>query len=222
MPAGDAEHPVHIPRPQACRNERAGADHVDLPHPGPTVAGPGSPLSGAQTRHDRFRPPMNGDSPPAPLPCPSGAVSVARAEGTRARLDVSSRRLAPHRGRRGGRQEGERTVAVADENASTRPTGGRGVAHGPVPRPLFLVLYGYPYAERWITGPLPEQHLCDRPRNQPTRTALGVAAVCGCAARSAGGTSGNGWSCPPPTRSGAASRSCGPPRGRRRRPTTVE
>lgn len=164
-----------------------------------------------------FAPPVSGDSPPAPLPCPSGAVSVARAEGTRARLEVSRRRLAPHHGRRGGRQEGERTVAVADENASTRPTGG--VA---LPTALFLVLNGCPYAERWITGPLPEQHLCDRPRNQPTRTALGVAAVCGYAARSAGGTSGNGWSCPPPTRSGAASRSCGPHRGRRRRPTTVE
>ncbi|MEV0688893.1 cytochrome b N-terminal domain-containing protein [Streptomyces sp. NPDC050388] len=46
-----------------------------------------------------------------------------------------------------------------------------------LPTALFLVLYGYPYFERWVTGPLPEQHLCDRPRNQPTRTALGAAAV---------------------------------------------
>ncbi|GEC05347.1 menaquinol-cytochrome c reductase cytochrome b subunit [Streptomyces spinoverrucosus] len=46
-----------------------------------------------------------------------------------------------------------------------------------LPVTLFLVLYSYPYFERWITGPAPEQHLCDRPRNQPTRTALGVAAV---------------------------------------------
>ncbi|MFG2681147.1 cytochrome bc complex cytochrome b subunit [Streptomyces sp. NPDC048392] len=46
-----------------------------------------------------------------------------------------------------------------------------------LPTTLFVVLYSYPFFERWITGPLPEQHLCDRPRDQPTRTALGVAAV---------------------------------------------
>ncbi|MEU0007297.1 cytochrome b N-terminal domain-containing protein [Streptomyces sp. NPDC006314] len=48
-----------------------------------------------------------------------------------------------------------------------------------LPTVLFLILYGYPFFERWITGPRPEQHLCDRPRNQPTRTALGAAAVSG-------------------------------------------
>ncbi|PZH09026.1 ubiquinol-cytochrome c reductase cytochrome b subunit [Streptomyces sp. NTH33] len=42
---------------------------------------------------------------------------------------------------------------------------------------LFLILYAYPFFERWVTGPGPEQHLCDRPRNQPTRTALGVAGI---------------------------------------------
>ncbi|MFF7790197.1 cytochrome b N-terminal domain-containing protein [Streptomyces sp. NPDC007991] len=47
-----------------------------------------------------------------------------------------------------------------------------------LPVTLFLILYSYPFFERWITGPAAEQHLCDRPRNQPTRTALGVAAVC--------------------------------------------
>ncbi|MFI9250901.1 cytochrome bc complex cytochrome b subunit [Streptomyces sp. NPDC053069] len=46
-----------------------------------------------------------------------------------------------------------------------------------LPTVLFLILYGYPFFERWLTGPQPEQHLCDRPRNQPTRTALGAAAV---------------------------------------------
>ncbi|MEU6527072.1 hypothetical protein ABZ892_30665 [Streptomyces sp. NPDC046924] len=46
-----------------------------------------------------------------------------------------------------------------------------------LPTALFLVLHGCPYFERWVTGPVPEQHLCDRPRNRPTRTALGVAAV---------------------------------------------
>ncbi|MEU3254854.1 cytochrome bc complex cytochrome b subunit [Streptomyces sp. NPDC006997] len=46
-----------------------------------------------------------------------------------------------------------------------------------LPTLLFVVLYGYPYVERWLTGPVPEQHLCDRPRNQPTRTGLGVAAL---------------------------------------------
>ena len=46
-----------------------------------------------------------------------------------------------------------------------------------LPATLFLILYSYPFFERWITGPAPERHLCDRPRDQPTRTALGVAAV---------------------------------------------
>ncbi|MGW2034354.1 cytochrome bc1 complex cytochrome b subunit [Streptomyces sp. NPDC001811] len=46
-----------------------------------------------------------------------------------------------------------------------------------LPAVLFTALYGYPFFERWLTGPRPEQHLCDRPRNQPTRTALGAAAV---------------------------------------------
>ncbi|MEU6095091.1 ubiquinol-cytochrome c reductase cytochrome b subunit [Streptomyces sp. NPDC047079] len=46
-----------------------------------------------------------------------------------------------------------------------------------LPMALFLVLYAYPFFERWISGHRPEQHLCDRPRNQPTRTALGAAAV---------------------------------------------
>ena len=46
-----------------------------------------------------------------------------------------------------------------------------------LPAVLFLILYAYPFFERWLTGPRPEQHLCDRPRNQPTRTALGAAAV---------------------------------------------
>ncbi len=46
-----------------------------------------------------------------------------------------------------------------------------------LPSALFTALYGYPFFERWLTGPRPEQHLCDRPRNQPTRTALGAAAV---------------------------------------------
>jgi ubiquinol-cytochrome c reductase cytochrome b subunit len=46
-----------------------------------------------------------------------------------------------------------------------------------LPAVLFLILYAYPFFERWLTGPRPEQHPCDRPRNQPTRTALGAAAV---------------------------------------------
>ncbi|MFD8612479.1 cytochrome bc complex cytochrome b subunit [Streptomyces sp. NPDC059631] len=46
-----------------------------------------------------------------------------------------------------------------------------------LPGLLFLVLYGYPFFERWITGDLVEHHLCDRPRDRPVRTGLGVAAV---------------------------------------------
>ncbi|WP_229896181.1 hypothetical protein [Streptomyces cinerochromogenes] len=48
-----------------------------------------------------------------------------------------------------------------------------------LPALLFLVLHGCPYIERRLTGPRPEQHLCGRPRDQPTRTAPGAAAVSG-------------------------------------------
>jgi ubiquinol-cytochrome c reductase cytochrome b subunit len=42
---------------------------------------------------------------------------------------------------------------------------------------LFTILALYPFIERWITGDTREHHLLDRPRNQPTRTALGVAGM---------------------------------------------
>lgn len=40
---------------------------------------------------------------------------------------------------------------------------------------LFAVLYAYPFLEQWVTGNRQEHHLLDRPRDQPTRTALGAA-----------------------------------------------
>ncbi|MGC9543534.1 cytochrome b [Streptomyces sp. UG1] len=46
-----------------------------------------------------------------------------------------------------------------------------------LPGVLFAVLYAYPFAERWVTGDREEHHLCDRPRDHPVRTGLGVAAV---------------------------------------------
>ncbi|MGW7006852.1 cytochrome bc1 complex cytochrome b subunit [Streptomyces sp. NPDC054933] len=46
-----------------------------------------------------------------------------------------------------------------------------------LPGLLFLALYLYPVFEKWVTGDLMEHHLLDRPRNRPTRTGLGVAAV---------------------------------------------
>ncbi|MGW1428656.1 cytochrome bc1 complex cytochrome b subunit [Streptomyces sp. NPDC001108] len=46
-----------------------------------------------------------------------------------------------------------------------------------LPGLLFLVLYAYPFFEEWVTGDPGEHHLCDRPRDRPTRTALGVAAI---------------------------------------------
>ena len=46
-----------------------------------------------------------------------------------------------------------------------------------LPGLLFAVLYAYPFVERWLTGDREEHHLCDRPRDHPVRTALGVAAV---------------------------------------------
>ncbi|MEU9040651.1 MULTISPECIES: ubiquinol-cytochrome c reductase cytochrome b subunit [unclassified Kitasatospora] len=46
-----------------------------------------------------------------------------------------------------------------------------------VPGLLFAVLYAYPFAERWLDPDRGEHHLCDRPRNKPTRTGLGVAGI---------------------------------------------
>ncbi len=46
-----------------------------------------------------------------------------------------------------------------------------------LPGLLFLVLYLYPFFEKWITGDDREHHLCDRPRDRATRTGLGVAAI---------------------------------------------
>ena len=46
--------------------------------------------------------------------------------------------------------------------------------------PLGLILVGaafWPFLEQWITGDKGEHHLNDRPRNAPTRTALGLAAI---------------------------------------------
>ncbi len=42
---------------------------------------------------------------------------------------------------------------------------------------LFTALAVWPFVERWITGDNSEHHLLDRPRNVPTRTALGVAGM---------------------------------------------
>ncbi|MFC8098339.1 cytochrome bc complex cytochrome b subunit [Streptomyces sp. NPDC057363] len=47
-----------------------------------------------------------------------------------------------------------------------------------LPGALFAVLYAYPFFERWVTGDHEEHHLCDRPRDKPVRTGLGVAAIC--------------------------------------------
>jgi ubiquinol-cytochrome c reductase cytochrome b subunit len=46
-----------------------------------------------------------------------------------------------------------------------------------LPALLFLALYAYPFAERWLSGDDREHHLCDRPRDRPVRTGLGVAGV---------------------------------------------
>ncbi|MDN5726768.1 MAG: cytochrome bc complex cytochrome b subunit [Propionibacteriales bacterium] len=42
---------------------------------------------------------------------------------------------------------------------------------------LFSVMGAYPFIEKWVTGDESEHHLLDRPRNQPTRTAFGAAAI---------------------------------------------
>ncbi|TXS50872.1 cytochrome b [Streptomyces sp. t39] len=52
-----------------------------------------------------------------------------------------------------------------------------------IPLVIFGVVLGaiamYPFIESWITGDKREHHILDRPRNAPTRTALGVAWVVG-------------------------------------------
>ncbi|MFF4349870.1 cytochrome bc complex cytochrome b subunit [Streptomyces sp. NPDC001530] len=47
-----------------------------------------------------------------------------------------------------------------------------------LPGLLFLVLYLYPFVEQRLTGEAREErHLCDRPRERPVRTGLGVAGI---------------------------------------------
>jgi len=46
--------------------------------------------------------------------------------------------------------------------------------------PLGLIITGaalWPFIEQWVTGDRREHHVNDRPRNAPTRTAIGIAAV---------------------------------------------
>ena len=46
-----------------------------------------------------------------------------------------------------------------------------------IPGLLFTALGAYPFIEQFVTGDKREHHLLDRPRNAPTRTALGVMAL---------------------------------------------
>jgi ubiquinol-cytochrome c reductase cytochrome b subunit len=46
-----------------------------------------------------------------------------------------------------------------------------------LPGILFTALGLYPWIEEWVTGDKREHHLLDRPRNVPTRTALGMTAI---------------------------------------------
>jgi ubiquinol-cytochrome c reductase cytochrome b subunit len=46
-----------------------------------------------------------------------------------------------------------------------------------LPGVMFGLLYAYPFLERWITPTIGEHNLCDRPRNVPARTGLGVAGI---------------------------------------------
>ncbi|GIH70967.1 cytochrome bc1 complex cytochrome b subunit [Sphaerimonospora thailandensis] len=46
--------------------------------------------------------------------------------------------------------------------------------------PLGIVMTGlalYPFLEQWVTGDRREHHICDRPRNNPHRTAIGMAGM---------------------------------------------
>jgi ubiquinol-cytochrome c reductase cytochrome b subunit len=42
---------------------------------------------------------------------------------------------------------------------------------------MYTLMALYPFLERWVTGDTREHHLLDRPRNNPTRTGLGMAAL---------------------------------------------
>lgn len=42
---------------------------------------------------------------------------------------------------------------------------------------IFALMFTYPWIERWVTRDNREHHVLDRPRNAPTRTAIGVAGV---------------------------------------------
>ncbi|XVX18855.1 cytochrome bc1 complex cytochrome b subunit [Actinomycetota bacterium] len=42
---------------------------------------------------------------------------------------------------------------------------------------VYIVMAVYPFVEAWVTGDDREHHLLDRPRNNPTRTAIGAAAI---------------------------------------------
>ena len=46
-----------------------------------------------------------------------------------------------------------------------------------VPGILFTILALYPFVEQWVTGDRREHQILERPRNNPTRTAFGVAAI---------------------------------------------
>jgi quinol---cytochrome-c reductase cytochrome b subunit len=46
-----------------------------------------------------------------------------------------------------------------------------------LPIVFFLLMYAYPFFERWVTGDSRPHNVLDRPRNKPTRTALGVAVI---------------------------------------------
>ncbi|GAB96923.1 ubiquinol-cytochrome c reductase cytochrome b subunit [Kineosphaera limosa] len=42
---------------------------------------------------------------------------------------------------------------------------------------MFTIIGVYPFVEAWVTGDKREHHLLDRPRNAPTRTGIGAAAI---------------------------------------------
>ncbi|HEY6684635.1 MAG TPA: cytochrome bc complex cytochrome b subunit, partial [Propionibacteriaceae bacterium] len=52
---------------------------------------------------------------------------------------------------------------------------------------FFGLMAIYPFVEAWVTGDKSEHHILDRPRNNPTRTAFGVAAITGYAMLMIGG-----------------------------------
>ena len=66
-------------------------------------------------------------------------------------------------------------AGLGDQLLGPHARPGRAHPAGHLPALSWSLIAVYPFIESWVTGDKREHHLLDRPRNGPTRTALGVA-----------------------------------------------